>query len=86
MCHIFFINMKFRYVPNVSACNPNTHYICTLYVHGMHLYINISLYLRIYIHYIYIDYSEWMKVALRPSNAKRLYMDEKSTEIGEIKE
>jgi len=23
---------------------------------------------------------------LRPSNAKRLYMDEKSTEIGEIKE
>jgi len=29
---------------------------------------------------------EWVKVALRPSNAKRLYMDEESTEIGEIKE
>jgi len=27
-----------------------------------------------------------VKVALCPSNAKRLYMDEKSTEIGEIKE
>jgi len=27
-----------------------------------------------------------VKVALRPSNAKRLYMDEKSTETGEIKE
>jgi len=26
-----------------------------------------------------------MKGALRPSNAKRLYTDEKSTEIGEIK-
>jgi len=28
--------------------------------------------------------SEWVKVALRPSNAKRLYMDEKSTEKEEI--
>jgi len=27
-----------------------------------------------------------MKLALRPSNAKRLKMDEKSTAIGEIKE
>jgi len=27
-----------------------------------------------------------VKGALRPSNAKRLYMDEKSTEMGEIKE
>jgi len=27
-----------------------------------------------------------VKGALRPSNAKRLYMDEKSTEKGEIKE
>jgi len=27
-----------------------------------------------------------VKVALYPSNAKRLYMDEKSTETGEIKE
>jgi len=27
-----------------------------------------------------------VKVALRPSNAKRLYTDEKSTETGEIKE
>jgi len=27
---------------------------------------------------------KWAKVALRPSNAKRLYMDEKSTEIGEM--
>jgi len=27
-----------------------------------------------------------VKGALRPSNAKGLYMDEKSTEIGEIKE
>jgi len=29
------------------------------------------------------NWSEWVKVALRPSNAKRLYMDEKSTERGE---
>jgi len=29
--------------------------------------------------------SELVKGALRPSNAKRLYMDEKSTEMGEIK-
>jgi len=28
--------------------------------------------------------SEWLKGDLRPSNAKRLYMDEKSTEIGEV--
>jgi len=28
--------------------------------------------------------SECVKVALRPSNAKRLYMDEKSTERGEV--
>jgi len=28
---------------------------------------------------------ERVKVTLRPSNVKRLYMDEKSTEIGEIK-
>jgi len=28
--------------------------------------------------------SERVKGALHPSNAKRLYMDEKSTEIGEI--
>jgi len=27
-----------------------------------------------------------MKVALRPSNAKRLYMNEKSTETGELNE
>jgi len=27
-----------------------------------------------------------VKVALRPGNTKRLYMDEKSTEIGEILE
>jgi len=27
--------------------------------------------------------SEWVKGALRPSNAKRLYIDEKSTEKGE---
>jgi len=30
-------------------------------------------------------YSECVKGALHPSNAKRLYMDKKSTEIGEIK-
>jgi len=30
--------------------------------------------------------SEWVKGALRPRNAKRLYTDEKSTEKGEIKE
>jgi len=30
--------------------------------------------------------SERVKVALHPSNAKRLYMDEKSTEKGEIEE
>jgi len=29
---------------------------------------------------------EGVKVALRPSNAKRLYTEEKSTETGEIKE
>jgi len=29
--------------------------------------------------------SECVKVALRPSNVKRLYTGEKSTEIGEIK-
>jgi len=28
--------------------------------------------------------SEWVKVALRPSNAKMLYMDEKSTEKGGV--
>jgi len=28
--------------------------------------------------------SERVKVALRPSNSKRLYTDKKSTEIGEI--
>jgi len=27
---------------------------------------------------------EWVKVALRPSNTYRLYMDEKSTEKGEV--
>jgi len=27
-----------------------------------------------------------VKVALRPSNTKRLFMDEKSTEIGETKD
>jgi len=34
---------------------------------------------------IYI-YSERVKVVVRPSNAKMLYTDEKSTETGEIKE
>jgi len=38
---------------------------------------------------IYIQHhgpvSEYVKGALRPGNAKRLYTDEKSTEIGEIK-
>jgi len=29
---------------------------------------------------------EWAKGALRPSNVKRLYTDEKSAEIGEIQE
>jgi len=29
---------------------------------------------------------EWVKGVLRPSNAKRLKMGEKRTEIGEIKE
>jgi len=28
--------------------------------------------------------TKWVKVALRPSNAKRLYTDEKSTETGEV--
>jgi len=28
--------------------------------------------------------SEWVQVVLRPSNAKRLYTDEKSAEKGEI--
>jgi len=27
---------------------------------------------------------EWVKRALRPRNVERLYMDEKSTEIGEV--
>jgi len=37
-------------------------------------------------YYMYVVHVHllWVKGALRPSNAKRLYMDEKSTEIGEV--
>jgi len=31
------------------------------------------------------EIGEWVKGALRPSNAKRLYTDEKSTKLGEVK-
>jgi len=31
-----------------------------------------------------VQLGEWVKGALRPSNANKLYMDEKSTEIGEV--
>jgi len=32
-----------------------------------------------------IHESKWVKVALHPSNAKKLYMDEKSTEKREVR-
>jgi len=52
-----------------------------------HRFIVIVLYIYIYLseNNVAMVNSEWVKVALRPSNAKRLYTDKKSTETGEIK-
>jgi len=60
----------------------------------MSKYLEYYILFRVLIIYTILYNKEWVsewvsdrvKVALRPSNAKMLYMDEKSTEKGEIKE
>jgi len=48
------------------------------------VYIRTNHVVSIGRHYLSSSWSEWKKGALRQSNAKRLYMDEESTEAGEV--